>query len=159
MTQDKETQTTETLSEEHIRWVEAIQKENPHFPVGFARAMVELYLKDPAYFKRDNLEAMSKNGCNRDELLQKIVGEGVSTEKGSGSMQILPKQEDADEVPINAEIIPAEPHNVVPSNLPGGREGLGCDCQDDAGAGVSTGGAVGRNESQPDIPPPVQHPE
>jgi hypothetical protein len=37
-----------------------MQKDNPNMPVGYARAMVELYLMKPELFSKDNIDNWSK---------------------------------------------------------------------------------------------------
>lgn len=46
------------LTEEQKRWVDAIEADFPKMPMGYARAMVELYVKDPEFFSKENIDKM-----------------------------------------------------------------------------------------------------
>lgn len=44
------------LTKEQAGWVDALQKENPDLPVGYARAMVEWYIQEPERFTPEQIE-------------------------------------------------------------------------------------------------------
>jgi hypothetical protein len=43
------------LTDLHKRWIVKLEEDFPHLPLGYARAMVELYLMDPSFFEKDNV--------------------------------------------------------------------------------------------------------
>lgn len=53
------------LTEEHKKWVDEIESSNKDLPAGFARGLVQLYLSNPAFFSKENIDAM-KNAKKPD---------------------------------------------------------------------------------------------
>lgn len=56
----------EPLSEEHQRWVHAIEADH-ELPVGYAEALVRKYIEDPAFFRRENIESLRATPPKLDE--------------------------------------------------------------------------------------------
>ena len=44
------------LTDEQKGWIEAIEADAPHLPLGYAKAMVELYISNPELFTEENLD-------------------------------------------------------------------------------------------------------
>jgi len=48
------------LTEEQQKWVSHLENNFNHFPAGFARGLVDLFLKDPSFFEKDNIDNMKR---------------------------------------------------------------------------------------------------
>lgn len=44
------------LNEIHLKWIANLQKDNPDLPVGYARAIVELYVSKPDLFTKQTVD-------------------------------------------------------------------------------------------------------
>lgn len=88
------------LTSEHKKWIELLERDFPKMPLGFAKAMVEHYLMDPAYFEPAHIEQVMREApkpqLERNECTMEIV-KGEAAEK---LMQQMPQQE--------VELVPLE---------------------------------------------------
>ena len=87
------------LSDMHKSWITNLQKDHPELPLGYARALVELYVSQPSLFTKQNIDRWA---AEKPPLVQSTNGEVrvLSAEESAAFESSLP-QIDADTVCVS----------------------------------------------------------
>lgn len=48
------------LTPEQRRWIANLERDFQHLPMGYARAMVEMYIENPDFFTKENIDRLAE---------------------------------------------------------------------------------------------------
>jgi hypothetical protein len=57
------------LNAEHKRWISNLERDYPDLPMGYARAMTELYLSKPELFDKENIDRWAETPVPKQEVV------------------------------------------------------------------------------------------